>query len=208
MKKNTTFFKNPSACFYMIASIFIFILILKQFHFFEWIHSFLLVLKPLFFGAVMAFFLQPLMESHKKNRLIRIIFVYLVFIFSFLLLFFIIFFLILRNFSSFLDILNQNYPAMLSFMERYQILQYMDVNQIRNVLMGGYTWLMPFIQGFVSFLTTFSLSVIISFFISLESELIANEFIKYVKQYEKIFDLYHIFIQRCWILFILSSRLL
>lgn len=193
MKKFLFLFKNSSHCFYLISSIFIFVLLLNQFHFFEWLIQFIEVLKPLFIGGVMAFFLQPLISPSKKKSIGRIIFVYLIFILLFLLIFFLVFLLALQSVPGIIRFMNDAYPVVLKFMEKISILDYIDMNQIQQVLMNGYSWLMPFIQSFLSFLTTFSLSVMISFFISIESDRITNEIIKYVKNYEKLFELYHIF---------------
>ena len=193
MKKIRAIMNSPSSFFYMTASFFLFILILNQFHILEWIYSFLLVLKPLWVGCVIAFFLQPLIATKKKNALLHIILVYLIFLFSFLILFMIIFFLILENFDLIAASINDMYPVLVAYMERYQIFNYIDTNQIQGFLMDGYELLVPFIHNFISFLTTFTLSIMISFFISLESDIIANEFRKYVKDYEKYFDMYAIF---------------
>ena len=193
MKKIRMILKSPVSCFYLIASVFLLILLLNQLHIFEWLYNFLIVLKPLWIGSAMAFFLHPLISAKKKASLFRIIFVYVIFIFSFLLLFFIIFFLILENFGGIINSINDIYPVLLSYMERYQILDYIDTDQIQGFLMNGYALFVPFIQNFIGFLTTFTLSIMISFFISLESDVIANEFRKYVKDYEKYFDLYDIF---------------
>lgn len=193
MEKLQQFIKNSSSYFYIIASITLIIFILNFIDFFDWLRQLIHVLKPLWIGGILAFFIQPLISNKKDVSLVKIIFIYLLFLFSFLFLFALFFYLLIQNIPSFIKIFNDYYPNIERFIQENRILNHIESPPIKDILLNGYEWLFPFVRGFIQFITTFIFSVLISFFISLESSFIHNEFKKYIKNYEQILHLYDIF---------------
>ena len=179
--------KNPISYFFIISSIFITVLLLDYIHFFGWVKDLFHTIKPIWIGGILAFFIQPLLI---KNSLPRIILVYVLFLLSFLFLFILIFYLLIENMPVFIEMIESIYPKIEKIMIQYKL---NELIQTKEIVVGSYTWIYPIVQGFFSFITTFVFSVIISFFISLESNFIKNEFKKYVKQHEKILKFYDIF---------------
>lgn len=179
--------KNPISYFFIISSIFITVLLLDYIHFFGWVKDLFHTIKPIWIGGILAFFIQPLLI---KNSLPRIILVYVLFLLSFLFLFILIFYLLIENMPVFIEMIESIYPKIEKIMIQYKL---NELIQTKEIVVGSYTWIYPIVQGFFSFITTFVFSVIISFFISLESNFIKNEFKKYVKQHEKILRFYDIF---------------
>lgn len=181
-------FKNPLSYFLIISSIYITILLFDYIHLFGWIKDFIQSIKPIWIGILLAFFIQPLIKKNKSN--VRILIVYLLFLLTFLFLFIMIFYLFIENIPMFIQSVEVFYPKILKFMSEYNL---DEMIQTKEIVLESYNWIYPLIRGFIQFITTFIFSVIISFFISLESHFIKNEFIKYVKQYEQILRLYDIF---------------
>jgi len=163
------------------------VLLLDYIHFFSWIKELFHTIKPIWIGGILAFFIQPLLN---KNSLTRIILVYVLFLLSFLFLFVLIFYLLTENMPVFIEMIESIYPKIEKIMIQYKL---NELIQTKEIVVGSYTWIYPIVQGFFSFITTFVFSVIISFFISLESDFIKNEFKKYVKQHDKILKFYDIF---------------
>lgn len=180
-------FKNPISYFFIISSIFITVLLLDYVHFFSWVKELFNTIKPIWLGAILAFFIQPLLT---KNTLSRIILVYVLFLLLFLFFFIVVFYLLIENMSIFIEMIESIYPKLEKLMIQYKL---NELFQTKEIVMGSYTWIYPILQGFFSFITTFVFSVIISFFISLESNFIKNEFKKYVKQHDQILKFYDIF---------------
>lgn len=181
-------FKNPISYFFIISSIFITILLLDYIHFFNWIKEFIDSMKPIWIGAIIAFFIQPLIIN--KNSIFKILMIYILFLLLFLLFFFVILYLLVENMPVFKGMIESIYPEIEKIMTKYNILEFI---QPKEVVIGSYTWIYPIIKGFFHFITTFLFSVIVSFFITLESNFIKNEFKKYVKQHEQILKFYDIF---------------
>lgn len=179
--------KNPISYFFIISSFFITILLLDYIHFFSWIKELFHAIKPIWIGGILAFFIQPLLN---KNSLSRIILVYVSLLLSFLFLFVLVFYLLTENMPAFIEMIESIYPKIEELMIQYKL---NELIQTKEIVVESYTWIYPIVQGFFSFITTFVFSVIISFFISLESDFIKNEFKKYVKQHEKILKFYDIF---------------
>lgn len=180
-------FKNPISYFFIISSIFITVLLLDYVHFFSWVKELFNTIKPIWLGTILAFFIQPLLT---KNTLSRIILVYVLFLLLFLFFFIVVFYLLIENMSIFIEMIESIYPKLEKLMIQYKL---NELFQTKEIVMGSYTWIYPILQGFFSFITTFVFSVIISFFISLESNFIKNEFKKYVKQHDQILKFYDIF---------------
>lgn len=185
--------KISSSLFYLVGSVFLFILILNQFHFFEMISRFIAALKPLWIGGLLACFLQPLISYKGQSGIKRIILIYAVFIGSIFLLILILAFVLINNLDSISSFVLNTLYSFSAFAEKYDIFGKIDFTNIQSVLLNSYGEVMPFVQRFIRFLTTFSLSVITSFFFSLESKTILNEFKKYVPAHKKIREFYDIF---------------
>lgn len=188
MKQIHRLLQQSSSIFFLLASAFIVIFILDRFFFFSWLYRFILVLKPLWIGIILAFFMQPLIHSHQAKK---VTLVYLGFVSFFVLLFGIIFYLFFVHASSLMKLVNeivQQFDSM-----NFSFLKNMDIMKMSGVVVSGYEWFMPFFTSLSSFFMTFFLSVLIAYFISLESQLFVNEFKKYVKNYLQYFYLYDIF---------------
>lgn len=177
-----------SVCF--LGSIFLLILILNQFYFFEWIFHLLIALKPLWIGILLAFFVQPFIGEKGKGKVILIYFSF------FLIMALIILSLILvlmNHISEILIFLEKGFLFILEIFRKQQYLDTLEMNQITSLFLNGYEWLIPFVSNILSFLMTFFLGTIIALFLSLERNLIANEFKKYFHNYASFFQAYAVF---------------
>lgn len=178
----------PICC--LSISIFLLLFILKQFYLFDFLLRFLYALKPLWIGAILAFFIQPLI---KKETVFHTLLVYISFILFFVMIFILFTYLIICNFSSIMNVFQNSSKFILNIFEKYELLEFIDMKQLSLFLVNGYEWLVPLIQNISQFMMSFILSVTIAFFISLEYSLLVNEFKKYVKNYSTYLDIYDIF---------------
>lgn len=182
-------FKNPLSYFFMISSIFITILLLDYIHFFYWIKELFYSIKPLWIGVILAFFIHPLLAKN-KNSIVKISIVYILFLVLILFIFFIIFYLLIENIPNLIKMINIFYPKIEKIVIQYKLT---ELIQTKEIIMDSYSWIYPMIQSFFHLTTTCIFSIIISFFISIESDFIKNEIKKYIKHHEQIFKFYNIF---------------
>ena len=179
-------------CF--LISVYVTILILKEISFFNFISNFIYALKPLWFGLILTLFIYPFLHNkEKKISIIKIISVYLTFLLVILLILFIIIFLIYTNKDSLMNILNTLYPKLMIIIEEYHLEKIINLNQIQVFLINSYKTFLPLIKNIISFFTNFIFSILISFFISIDSHIFVNKFKVYVSNYEFYFKIYNIF---------------
>ena len=187
-------FKYIPSSLFILISIYIGILILKEIYFFNFIYSFIYSLKPLWLGFIITLFIYPFIQNKdSKIPLVKIVSVYLIFMFSILSILLLFIFLIYENKDSILILVNDTYPKLIQMIEQYELEKYIKLNQVQNVLINSYELIIPLIKNIFSFITNFIFSLLISFFISIDSHILINRFKIYVSNYEFYFNIYDIF---------------
>ena len=183
----------PSFLFF-VFSIYIGILILKEISFFDFVFSFISVLKPLWLGIIITLFTIPFIKNKdNKISLTRIISIYLVFMILILLLFFIFIYLVYENKDSLLILVNDTYPKLIKLINQYELDKFIKTNQVQTAIVKSYDLLIPLIRSIFTFITNFIFSFFVSFFITIDIEKIKNKFKIYISNYEIYFNVYNIF---------------
>lgn len=185
--------KNAPSIFFLSASVLILILILKQFAFFDWVFSLVSALSPLWIGIVLAFFLQPLISNGKSCSKKRIIFFYVGFVIIVILLFGSLIYLTVKNLDEIIELIQATVFQLIAYAQSINLTSSIDMKQLQTWMVKITEEMIPFFRNSLHLMTTMILSIMIAFFITMEHDLIKNEFMKYVKNHEKVFHYYAIF---------------
>lgn len=185
MKYIIYFLKESKNFFYILASIFILILILNQFHAFNWIHSLFLAIKPIFIGIILSLFIEPFIHKIPYKRKINVIIIYCI-----ILIIAVILFVILIPSS--IEIFKEIFHLIIDLLHYWQtdinrILQSEQfINESNNIIQIFSSLSIDSTRMLFDFITTFLFSFSIGFLVSLEFDIICNEFKKYISSYKKI----------------------
>ncbi|MGN1345090.1 MAG: AI-2E family transporter [Traorella sp.] len=191
---NKLTYQKIRSLFFIVISLFVAILILKEIHFFSFMITFILALKPLWIGIIISFFMQPFISDHfLKPRFIRVFAIYMIFMVFLLFFAIMLIYLFVMNLPAIIQFIQISYPKIIIFLKQYQLTNYFDFEFMNILLVNSYELFIPMIKNVLSFFSTFAFAFMIAFFISLENHMIMNRFKSYIKEYEKYLRIYDIF---------------
>lgn len=170
----------------VLFTLYLFLLIGEKLHLYQFLYSLFQSLKPFLVALVLVFFVQPLIHRFPFfSYKIKTSMIYGLIGLSTCIVIMLLSFYIYWERDSILQFSNQLFQDGIDFIEIYQFEEMINLSQTKQFITDSTKWLMNSITGVVGGISVFFFGFMIAFFISMEMEVMMNEFKKYVKNHEK-----------------------
>lgn len=177
----------------VVAFLILLVSLLKMIDLYDFIISFILSLKPLLFGLLIALFLQPLISVFERyfTHKASVFLVYGLFILLIVVLCCTIFPLLVVQIVQIRDSMVYLYPKIEPFLQKIQIERLIDMERMGEFISAQTYQGVLTIKEWIKDMSVVFFSFVFAFFISIDVQKGINGFKKYVQNYERWFDYYY-----------------